>query len=352
MRMNGWLTTVSCNRLEPEMDHPLAVVLIPGPGLASKTLTSLADELAGSVPLISFGLDESTDLGGVTVANSADEVLGTAATLAFVRVGDRLHEGALAARLTPFAARSEAVLSVAGYRLVDGDGNEIRISPPPLPPFAAHSLLLRPAVEASAVLVRSEALDQIGLDLIVRPHGDAVVWGRLGARFGLVPSSEIAADVRLDPARHGHAPAIRLAALLELARSGELATPAPDALTLRRELLRRMYIEPVPADSPRLDLSLVFSDGGAPIVADLQWALERQRDALSAERVTWPQGIVAPEDETPGPTDLDLLDARMLSDELHHHIMVRDTELLRLNALLEQRESLIARLQASRSGGA
>jgi len=56
------------------------------------------------------------------------------------------------------------MLSVAGYRLVARDGSEIRTAPPPLPPFHAHSLL-RPSVEASAVLVRSEALDQTALDL-------------------------------------------------------------------------------------------------------------------------------------------------------------------------------------------
>jgi hypothetical protein len=332
------------------MVHPHAVVLIPGPGSASETLVSLRDEIARSVPLMGFGLRESEDLGVVTVARSADEVLGTAEMLAFVRAGDRLHEGALAARLVPFMARPEAALSVAGYRLVANDGIEIRSAPPPLPPFEAHSLLLRPAVEASAVLVRSEALDQTALDLIVRPHGDAVVWGRLAARFGLVPSSEVAADVRLDPARHGHAPAVRLAALLEFARNGELSASSPAGLLLRRELLRRLYIEPEPIDPPPVDLFDVFGGAGSVVIADLQWALERQREALAAERVTWPHGVVAPEDETA--TDLDLLDARMLADELHHHVMVRDTELMRLTALLEQRESLIARLQASGSESA
>jgi hypothetical protein len=349
MRMSGSSTTANCNRSASEMGHPYAVVLIPGPGSASETLGSLDEEIARSVPLVGFGFTESDDLGGVGVARSADEVIRTAETLAFVRRGDRLRDGALTARLRPFAARPGAVLSVAGYRLVDSDGSEIRTAPPPLPPFEPHSLLLAPAVEASAVLVRSEALDPTALDLIVRPHGDAVVWGRLAARFGLVPSAEIAADVRLDPARHGHAPAVRLAALLEFARSGELSTSAPDGIVLRRELLRRLYIEPETPDPPPLDLSETFRGAEALVLADLQWALERQRDALAAERVTWSQGVVAPEDEIA--TDLDLLDARMLVDELHHHIMVRDTELIRLGALVEQRESLIARLQASGSEG-
>jgi len=345
MRMSGSLTTTGCTRSALEMGHPLAVVLVPGPGSASETLVSLRDEIARSVPLVGFGLGEPDDLGGLGVARSAEEVLGIAETLAFVRTGDRLRAGALTARLRPFAAHPDAMLSVAGYRLVARDGSEIRTAPPPLPPFHAHSLL-RPSVEASAVLVRSEALDQTALDLIVRPHGDAVVWGRLAGRFGLVPSSEIAADVRLDPARHGHAPAMRRAALLEFARSGELSTSAPDGTALRRELLRRLYIDPEPTDPPLLDLSETFKGADALVLADLQWALERQREALAAERVTWPQGVVAPEDETVGPTDLDLLDAQMLTDELHDHIMVRDAELVRLRALLEQRESLIARLQA------
>lgn len=328
------------------MRHPHAVVLIPGPGPVLETLRSLRDELAGSVPLVGFGLEEFDGLGDISVADSADEVLGTAETLVFVRTGDRLCEGALSARLTSFAARPGGVLGAAGYRLVDDVGSEIRVAPPPLPPFAPHSLLLRPAVEASAVLVRSEALDQTALELIVRPHGDGVVWSRLAARFGLVPSAEIAADVRLDPARHGHAPEVRLEALLEFARAGELSGPAPDALALRRELLRRLYIEPEPTDPPPSDLAETFGGAGALVLVDLQWALERQREALAAERVTWPQGVVAPEDETAGPTDLDLLDSQMRADELHHHIMVRDAELSRLTALLEQRDSVIARLQA------
>jgi hypothetical protein len=327
------------------MDHPIAVVLIPGPGSAAETLVSLRDEIPGAAPLVGFGLGGLDGLGGVDVSRPAEDVLGRAETLAFVRAGDRLREGALTARLRTFAARAEAVLSVAGYRLVAGDGSEIRIAPPPLPPFEPHSLLLRPAVEASAVLVRSDALDQTALDLIVRPHGDAVVWGRLAARFGLVPCSEVAADVRLDPARHGHAPSVRLAALLEFARSGELSASTPDALALRRELLRRLYIEPEPADPPPLDLSDAFSGAGALVLADLQWAFERQRDALAAERVTWPHGFVAPEDEVPRPTDLDLLDAQMLADEIHQLSVARHDEIIRLTAVLEQRDLLIARLQ-------
>ena len=199
------------------MSLPLGVVLIPGPGRVSETLVSLRDEIDRSMPIIGFGVGDD-DHGGIAVARTADEVLAAATVLAFVRAGDRLREGALPIRLTAFAARPDAVLSVAGYRLIAADGSEIRTAPAPLPPFHSHSLLLGPAVEASAVLARSEALDQTALDLIVRPHGDAVVWGRLAARFGLVPSSEIAADVRLDPARHGHAPAVRLGALLEFAQ--------------------------------------------------------------------------------------------------------------------------------------
>jgi hypothetical protein len=327
------------------MARALAVVLIPGPGSVSETLVSLREEIARSVPLVGFGLREPGELGDVGVARGAGEVLGTAEVLAFVRTGDRLREGALTGRLRTFAARPEAMLSVAGYRLVAGDGSEIRTAPPPLPPFEPHSLLLRPSVEASAVLARSQALDQTALDLIVRPHGDAVVWGRLAARFGLVPSSEIAADVRLDPARHGHAPGMRLAALLEFARAGELNTSAPEGVALRRELLRRLYLEPQPPDPPPLDLADTFTAAGAPVLADLQWALERQREALAAERVTWPQGIVAPEDETTGPTALELLDAQMLTDELYHRMAGREAEIVRLTALLEQRESVIARLR-------
>jgi hypothetical protein len=83
----------------------------------------------------------------------------------------------------------------------------------------------------------------------------------------------------------------------------------------------------------------------------VQWALERQREALAAERVRWAQGVVAPEDETSGPTDLDLLDARIVADDLHYQNVMRDAEIARLTALLEQRDSLIARLQEFGSEG-
>ena len=104
------------------MSHPLAVVLVPGPGRVSETLVSLRDEIARGVPLVGFGLEQPDGLGGVAVARSADEVLAAADALAFVRTGDRLRDGALRVRLRPFAARPEAMLSVAGYRLVAATG--------------------------------------------------------------------------------------------------------------------------------------------------------------------------------------------------------------------------------------
>jgi len=163
MRMSGSLTTTGCTRSALEMGHPLAIVLVPGPGSASETLVSLRDEIARAVPLVGFGLGEPDDLGGVGVARSAEEFLGAAETLAFVRTGDRLHRGA--------DGTSEAVCGPSRCDAQCGGlparrprRSEIRTAPPPLPPFHAHSLL-RPSVEASAVLVRSEALDQTALDL-------------------------------------------------------------------------------------------------------------------------------------------------------------------------------------------
>ena len=121
---------------------------------------------------------------------------------------------------------------------------------------------------------------------------------------------------------------------------------------LRRELLRRLYIEPQPTGLPTLDLSETFGAASETVLADLQWALERQRDALAAERVTWAQGVVAPEDSIDQITDLDLLDARLLADEIHQISVARHTEIIRLTALLEQRDALIARLQAFGANGA
>src|ERR1700722_14836910 len=110
-RTSGSLTTSGGTRSASEMRKPLAVVLVPGPGSASETLVSLRHEITPTVPLVGFGLGEHDDLRGVRVVRSADEVLGTAETLAFLRTGDRLHEDALTARLRPFAAHPGAMLS-------------------------------------------------------------------------------------------------------------------------------------------------------------------------------------------------------------------------------------------------
>jgi hypothetical protein len=277
------------------------------------------------------------------------EALAAADVLAFVRAGDRWRPGALAARLRTFIAHPTAVLGVAGHVLVH-TGRELLEVRAPLPPFDANRLLLCPSIEPAAVLVRPAALDESALALVARPHGDARVWSELVRAHGLLPSTEIAADVALDPERHGHAPDVRTRALLEaVAAIG--ATGSAGTVTIRRELLRRLFVEPDP-DPALADVDLHSLLGGADdpatraVIDDLQWTLARQREALAAERVRWPVGEVPAEDAVPTLSEEELHDVRLVAEDLWIEVQVRDTEIARLKAELAARDAQLAALHA------
>lgn len=334
------------------MAQSLAVVLLPGPGAIAATLASIRSEVGDAVPVLSLATqnpspDESIGVPGAT----PEEVLAAADILAFARAGDRWRAGALAARLRPLNAHPTAVLAVAGYVLVDAAGREVRVGRAPLLPIAATELLLHPSIEPAAVLIRSAALDATALELIARPHGDAVMWSEIVHRHSLLPSMEIAAEVALDENRHGHEPLARTEALLTAIRTGN-TSEAPGSSTLRRELLRRLYVEPViDPELTGIDVAALFAADSTPAVAaaieDLQWALERQRDALAVERLRWAHGEIDPVDRIPETTEVDVQDAQLKAEEIWSELKVRDAEIARLRAEIERRDATIGRLSSA-----
>lgn len=333
------------------MVMPLVVVLLPGPGSLTATLESVRTEIDPDTTIVRLASGDYTDSTSDEIAISIPttdphEVLATADLLTFVRVGDRLRKGALRARLAPMTAHPNAVLGIAGHALVNSDGVEVVTRRAPTLPLDRVELLLHAHVEPAAVLVRASALDTAALTLLLRPYGDAVVWSRLARDHGLLPSGEIAADVQIDPERHGHAPQALVAALLESVASFDSADTVGQS-TVRRELLRRLYLEStIDPALATLDLSDVFAqsldkraDFGA-LLADLQWALERQRDALSAERTPWPRGEVPVADALPELADEELQDLRTKAEMLWHEILVRDATIRRLEAELRDRATI------------
>lgn len=335
------------------MTLPLAVVLLPGPGAVVETLASVEEEVGEDVPLLSLatGEDGPAVSGSRLASATPKEVLARADVLAFARAGDRWRAGALEARLRPFNARPAAVLGVAGHVVVDVQGREVLTVRAPMPSIDADELLLRRLIEPAAVLVRSAALDTAGLELIAQAHRDALVWSRIVRAHGFVPSMELAAEIALDVERHGHAAHARLPELLAAIGDAEVSV-GPGGSTLRRELLRRLYLEPQIAPAlEAIDLSTLLGADSSPRLAaaieDLQWTLERQFDALTVERLGWANGEIRPEDRIPQTTEVDLLDAQLKAEEFWNEIKVRDAEIARLRMEIAHRDATIDRLSVS-----
>jgi hypothetical protein len=335
------------------MAEPLAVVLLPGPGAIEATLTSVRSEIDKKVPLLRLAPKacESSEQPPALVSATPQEILTAADVLAFARAGDRWCAGALAARMRPLSAHPTAMLSVASYVLMDSAGAEVRVTHAPMPPINANELLVHPSIEPAAVLVRSSALNDAALELIASPYGDAAVWSEIVRRYGLLPSGEIAAEVALDPDRHGHDPTMRTKALLAALHAGK-TSEEPGSSTLRRELLRRLYVEPL--NDPglaELDIATLFAANTTPAIvaaiADLRWALERQRDALATERLRWGYGEIDAVDSIPATTDADLQDALLKAEEIWNEVKVRNAEIERLKAEIMRRDAEIARLSAA-----
>lgn len=320
----------------------LAVVLLPGVGDVDQTRASVQAEVGRDVPLVDL----------------ADIEPGGEGTVAFVRAGDRWRQGALAARTRTFAARPDVSISIAGHVLVDPAGNELLRVPSPAPPLDPVELLLRASVEPAAVLVRAGALDATALQLLSKPYADAVVWSRL-AREGFVRSTELAADVLLDVDRHGSDPTARVESLRAAATAGTVDdADEPGVTTVRRDLLRRLFVDAAGDASPLLDLVALVGAGGERLpsrvlglLADLQWTLERQREALRRERSQWPPPSDAPEID--GPTriaDEELFDLRAAVMRMSGEVEIRDTLIRRYEAEIYRRDAIIARMSGKPLG--
>jgi hypothetical protein len=287
----------------------------------------------------------------IAVAGDTDTPgrLAEASLVALIRAGDRWRQGTLAPRVRVLRAHPTAAFLAAGHARVDEDGVERLVVRAPKPPLSSTDVLLHRAVEASAVIVRASVLDAAGLRLLGRPYGDTVLWSRLLRGHAMLDSGEIAADVRIDPDRHGLGVEPRSEELLLTASE---VGDEPGASTVRRELLRRLYLESA-GITAGTDLVTLFPDGAAQdarvrdVVADLQWALERQVDALTTERITWatePPGYGVEHPEA-GYPDEELMDLRSTVIRFGGEIAIRDSKIRRLEAEVYRRDAIIERLQ-------
>lgn len=322
-------------------DASLAIVLLPGPGDAEATLASVRAEAGDDAHLVPL-----------TTAGQDAKLPPSVETVAFARSGDRWLAGTLAARLRPLRAHPRAALSVAAHVLVDDAGAPVLTVAPPALPLDPAELLLRASVEPSAVLARASALDAAALALLAAPHGDRVLWSRLARAHGLVRSTEIAAEVPLDVGRHSSDPAATTTGLLAAAQASATEAEQPGAITLRRELLRRLYVEgDQNRDEQPVDLAILLGEVAdervLAVIADLQWALERTRDALAAERVRWPAPTRTDEDEPTAFADEELFDLRAAVRTMVAEVEVRDALIRRYEAEILRRDAIIARMSAN-----
>ena len=158
----------------------------------------------------------------------------------------------------------------------------------------------------------------------------------------MLPSGEDAADVLVDPERHGYQSTGSLHALLEAARE----PGASISTEVRRDLLWRLYVSPEDgADAEPLELAELLgpdSDGRShELVADLQWALERQRDALVIERLGWPASVPEPGEPDPEPGEQRIVDARLEAEAVWVELQARNARIRLLEAERRWRDELL-----------
>jgi hypothetical protein len=330
------------------------------------SLSSVHDEVDAGTPVAALtdrnlaGYEADAPIDGGLPLLEPSEALELGDLLAFVRLGDRWRPGTLEYRCWQLGGHPRAAFSVAAHALVDAEGSEVLVVPAPLPPIDPIEILLHPSIEPATVLVRAQSLDEIALSLLTRPGGDAVLWSRLACADGFVSSGEIAADVLLNPSRHGLLPRARTA---ELTLAANSLTPldAAGAATVRRELLRRLYLEPE-AGIESTDLTLLLGekrheiDDAAAVIADLQWALERQHDMRAIERIHWPDYLdkVIGDEEIANRPDAELADLQAQLWVCGSEIVLRDAKIRRLEAEVYRRDAVIAELTEpwDRTGGA
>jgi hypothetical protein len=271
-----------------------------------------------------------------------------AAHVAFIRPGDRWLPGHLEAHRRALSARPDALASVGRYRRVDPGGDPIGVGGLGSEAVDVAELALRCPIEASATVLRGDAVANLrdSLLLVSRPGGDVALWCACALRGPLAGTDTPVADVLWDRERHGFDPACRIEALYTLARS-PVGRNGPVAVAIRRELLARIFLEGGSAPVGFDPAALADDDRGLRgTVTDLQWTLEQQARQLANLWRGWPHS--PPEDE------LSRLD--FPSDELYELNLergMRETErgrveyaAQRLAVHLRERNAYIARLAA------
>jgi hypothetical protein len=337
---------------------PFAALLVPTAGAseddARATVAAARAELPDGTPFVALAGGPAGHDGGLPTLEAAD-ALAAAELLVPLRPGDRWRDGALVHRLRPMRAHPTAALGIAGHERVDAAGRVLFAVAAPLPGTPPSELVLRTSVEASAVVLRTAALAPAELALLARPFGDGLLWRVLAARHGVLPSGELAAAVRVDAGRHGHDPATRIAALRVAAApdgaDGADGSDDPGDATLRRELLRRLHVEPVaPAGAAPLAELLAPAARADPhtaaVLADVDWVLARQAEALATERLRWADGELGAAEPTEPPDGDELAEANAEIARLHREVIVRDRENARLHAEIARREAILERLGA------
>jgi len=322
---------------------PITVILLPGGDKShiDKTLGSVRDELGSDTDVIDLvGEDRSAKLAGASPGK--DQVF------AFVRAGDRLVPGSFAARMLTFGNYPAAGISLSGYLLTGPDGEPVRRVKAPLPGTQPDEILLRRNVEAAAVLVRGSALTSANLELLKRPHADIVVWSRIADESGYQVSGESAAFIPLDPNRHGQSATAKIATLSESVAASSGPDRSGDS-TLRRELLRRLYLAPEDL-AEAIDLADLFSgkfdsvESTAAVISDLQWIAERQSEALQLERVRWAEGEIREEDSTPLTVSEEIVEAQARLGEMGARLAQLENVIRRLEAEIYRRDTIISDL--------
>ncbi len=336
------------------MSLPLTVILLPGGvagGLAGTVAAVRADAGEETELLALAGADAATDeiaAAGIALADPA-ALAGSDRILAFFRAGDRPLPGALRARLRTFAAYPGAAVAVAGHELVGRDGETRRRIDPPAAGTDPDEILIRRTIEASAVLARAEHLDEGHFDLLARPYGDIVVWSRVAHDAGYTRSGEIAAEVPLDPERHGQSGQAWIGPLSERVRAAAGPDRTGDSET-RRELLRRLYLAGEDHAGP-VELAALFAGKlddpahAAAVIEDLQWIAERQAEALRLERLRWVDGIVKPEDIPPLTINEEILEAQATLGEMGARTAQMANAVRRLETEVYRRDAIISELR-------
>jgi len=332
----------------------LTFLVLPGgdPAGLAGTVEAVRTEAAPGTPVLGLpgpGL-EAEDLRAAGIEPAEPEAIAESdGFVAFVRAGDRLIPGALEARLRTFTAYPKIGLAIAGHVLTTPDGSEIRRVPAPAPGLDPDLILIGRTVEAAGVLARAGALEGDHARLLAEPFGDIVVFARVARETGYCCSGEFAAEVRLDPGRHGHAGPTWSGPLIEAVRATAGEEREGDSAT-RRELLRRLYLSPEgdaePVALPELFAGKLASpETAAAVVADLQWIAERQSEALRLERLRWADGDVDPEDLPPLTISEEILEAQAKLGEAGARLGQLDNAVRRLEAEVYRRDAIISELK-------